>query len=244
MTEDCAPLDRIAPTRRPDLPVAGTQTWHELGFVHWSFPPEDVRPLVPDAFELDLHGGRAWVGVVPFTMKNIRSSWMPKRAGLEFFETNVRTYVHHRGEPGVYFLSLEASSWLAVRVARLVWGLPYHFAEMEGSSEGSRYAWRSTRKDTSRAHSLVELEVGDDLGASTPGTLEHFLLERYYLFQDKRGTILKGIVHHVPYPARRAKLMSAVDGLLGAAGLPGGRLETAHFSSGVDVEVFGPNPIV
>ncbi len=243
MASDCETLDRISPSRRPDLPVAGTQTWNDLGFVHWSFPPEVVRKLVPASLELDLWKGRAWVGIVPFTMKNIRSAWMPQRAGLDFLETNVRTYVHHDREPGVHFFSLEASSWLAVRVARFVWGLPYFFADMETSRDGDRLTWRSTRKDAEKTNSLVELELGDELGASAPGTLEHFLLERYYLFQEHRGRVLKGIVHHVPYPVRRAKLMSAVDGLLGAVGLPGGDLETAHFSSGVDVEVFGPDPV-
>jgi uncharacterized protein YqjF (DUF2071 family) len=63
-------------------------------------------------------------------MKNIRSAWMPKATAMNFLETNVRTYVHHRGEPGVWFFSLEASSRLAVYAARVGWGLPYFHADM------------------------------------------------------------------------------------------------------------------
>ena len=44
--------------------------------------------------------------------------------GLEFLETNVRTYVHRDGrEPGVYFFSLDAGSLAAVLGARAAFGL-------------------------------------------------------------------------------------------------------------------------
>jgi len=44
---------------------------------------------------------------------------------LQLLRDELRTYVQHRGDaPGVYFFSLEASSWLAVQAARSGWGLP------------------------------------------------------------------------------------------------------------------------
>jgi uncharacterized protein YqjF (DUF2071 family) len=236
------PLDRISPTRRPAGPASGTQRWDDLLFVHWAFPVELVRALVPPAFELDLWDGRALVGLVPFRMNRIRSSWMPEDAALDFLETNVRTYVHRRGEPGVFFLSLEASSWLAVRVARLVWGLPYHHAEMsfERSAE-TQLRYRSRRRDGG-ARLDVAVNVYVELGPSQPGTLQHFVLERYYLFLERRGRVYKGHVHHPPYPARAAELTTVHDELLAAAGLPASSAEhvATHFSEGVSVEVFGP----
>jgi uncharacterized protein YqjF (DUF2071 family) len=238
---DALDLDRIAPTRRPAGRNAGTQRWRELLFVHWSFAAEIVRPLVPPAFELDLWQGRAYVGLVPFRMEATRTSWMPKRAGLEFLETNVRTYVHRRGEPGVFFFSLEAASWLAVRAARIVWGLPYRHAEMHAEREGDRVHYRSRRRDDVRSAILeVTYDLGEPIGASVPGTIEHFLLERYLLFVEKHGRVLKGQVHHVPYPARRANLVSMRDELLAAAGLESNEPELIHASDGVEVEVFGP----
>ncbi|MBS2015707.1 MAG: DUF2071 domain-containing protein [Deltaproteobacteria bacterium] len=238
-------VDRIAPTRRPDAPNAGTQQWRELLFLHWTFPLEVVRPLVPASLELDAWEGRAWVGLVPFAMRAIRSSWMPESAGLDFLETNVRTYVVHDGVPGVWFFSLEASSWLAVRVARLVWNLPYFHASMESAREGDRITYASTRKSDDAPGVKATWEVGEMLGPSREGTLEHFLLERYMLFSATRaGGLRKGQVHHVPYPAQRAKLVGGIEqGLVGAAGLPLDPRtppETVHYSEGVDVEVFGP----
>lgn len=236
---DCLDLDRVSPTRRPEGAASGTQRWRELLFVHWSFPSEVVRPLVPKSFELDLWQGRAWVGIVPFRMEATRPSWLPKRTGLDFLETNVRTYVHRNGEPGVYFLSLEASSWLAVRAARLTWSLPYFHATMNVERSGDHVQYRSARNGA-EATIGATYEIGAELGPSTVGSLQHFLLERYHLFVEHRGAPTRGHVHHVPYPARDAKLVALDQSLLAAGGLPEGRLETVHYSDGVEVEVFGP----
>ncbi len=242
---DCADVDRITPTKRPDREAAGTQRWRELLFVHWSFEAEAVRKLVPASFDLDLWQGRAWVGMVPFRMEATRTSWMPKRTGLEFLETNLRTYVLHQGEPGVFFFSLEAASWLAVRAARLMWGLPYFHADMHATREGQRVSYQTKRRSDERTPGVdVTYDVGDALGPSMPGTLQHFLLERYYLFCEKQKRVLKGHVNHVPYPARAATIDSLRQDLTLAAGLPdNGKLETVHFSEGVEVEVFGPDVV-
>ncbi len=90
----------MAPTRRPDAIPAGTQRWRELLFLHWSFPIEELGRHLPKPLAVDTWDGRAWVGLVPFAMRDIRSAWMPEKAGLNFLETNVRTYVHHEGVPG------------------------------------------------------------------------------------------------------------------------------------------------
>jgi uncharacterized protein len=239
-------IDRIAPTRRPDAAPAGTQRWRELLFLHWSFSIAEVRRLVPEPLAIDAWDGRAWVGLVPFAMKNIRSSWMPKSTGLDFLETNVRTYVHHDGVPGVYFFSLEASSWLAVKAARLVWGLPYFHASMDSSRERERFSYDSKRRGHGGASLGVEWEVGDLLGPSVPGTFEHFLLERYVLFSFSRKMQLRrGQVHHAPYPAQRATVKRLEQTLVASAGLELASArapEVVHYAEGVDVEVFGPWP--
>jgi uncharacterized protein len=237
-------LDRISPTRRPDGANAGTQNWRELLFVHWALPLDAVRPLIPKAIELDPWDGRAWVGLVPFRMQQIRPSWLPRALALDFLELNLRTYVHFRGRPAVWFFSLEASSWLAVRAARAGWSLPYHHAKMTTSREGDRIRFDSTRRsDGSRFD--VEYEIGEELGPSVPGTHEHFLLERYLLLSQRRGAILEGQVHHTPYVAHRARLARVHDDLIAAAGMPRreGPPDAVHSSAGVDVEVFGPGPV-
>ncbi len=240
----CADLDRIAPSRRPSAPVAGTQRWRDLFFLHYAVDPALVRPLVPSALELDTWDGELWIGVVPFVMRDIKSAWMPRVLALDFLETNLRTYVHYRGEPGVYFFSLEASSWLAVRVARAVWKLPYFHAEMSVTRDESTFRYASARREAPAASLDAELVRGEALSPSAPGTLEHFLLERYHLFSTKGSQLMKGTVHHVPYPAHAAHARRFTQTLTDAAGLRDvGALRATHFSPGVDVEVFGPWPV-
>ena len=103
-------------------------SWHELLFMHWPVPIEALARLVPDQLEVDTFGGTAWLGVVPFRMTGVAPRGLPNMPGVSAFpELNVRTYVTHRGEkPGVWFFSLDATNWLAVRVARKLFHLRIH----------------------------------------------------------------------------------------------------------------------
>lgn len=237
-------IDRIGPTRRPQRQNAGHQTWRNLLFVHWPIPVEALRPLIPSQLAIDTFGGNAYIGLVPFEMEDVAPWWLPSLFAFRFLETNLRTYVHLNGQPGVYFFSLEAASWLAVQAARHGWQLPYYHAGMRverrkrGESEVIEY--ESSRYQQGRPRLYVEYEVGEPLPPATPGTLEFFLLERYLLFTKKRQDILCGQVYHTPYPAHTAHVHKLEESLVQAAGLPPtqGMPTLAHFSPGVEVEVF------
>jgi hypothetical protein len=76
---------------------------------------------------------------------------------------------------------------------------------------------------------------------AAPGTLEHFLVERYLLYAQRHdGGLRRGQVHHPPYPLQDAELSDWDESLLAAAGIarPAGA-PLVHFAAGVDVEVFG-----
>jgi hypothetical protein len=93
----------------------------------------------------------------------------------------------------------------------------------------------------------VGLRLGHDeptrtlpAGQAVPGSLEHFLIERYILFSsDKHGTLRSGRVHHAPYPIRTARLVSLDETLLAASGITR-ESEPCHvaFSDQVRVEIF------
>jgi len=123
-------IDRLAPTARPPGRAAMKQRWSRLLFLHWPIPPEELRPLLPRGLALDTYAGQAWVGLVPFVVTGARPAFLPSMPGVSsFVEVNVRTYVHHGGrDPGVWFFSLDASSRVAVHVARTLYHLPYRFA--------------------------------------------------------------------------------------------------------------------
>src|SRR5262245_15329271 len=126
------PIDRVSPSLRPDGRPVGYQKWRHLLFLHWEADPEGLAGHLPSGLEVDTHEGKAYVGVVPFTMRDVVPRWAPPVPGVSHFhELNVRTYVLHDGVPGVIFFSLDAASTVAVAAARSVWRLPYHRASMK-----------------------------------------------------------------------------------------------------------------
>ena len=232
-------IDRISPTHRPEGRAAGRQSWRDLLFVHWPIPTALLRPLIPERLTIDTHDGVTFIGLVPFTMEGVRPWWLP--FGMSFLETNLRAYVHLEGQgPGVWFFSLEAASWLAVQAARIGWSLPYHHATMQTHREGRRVDYRTERRSDPTVALAVQYEIGSELGVSVPGSLEHFLLERYLLYAQRGGRLLQGQVHHDPYPAHAANIVHLTEGIVSAAGLPApsGLPPLVHCSPGVDVEVF------
>lgn len=238
-------VDRIAATRRPRLPVAGYQSWRDLLFLHWPVPVEVVQPLVPARLSIDTFQGVAYLGLIPFWITGARPPLTPEWAGLRFLETNVRTYVHLDGrDPGVYFFSLDASSWAAVAGARAAYGLPYFPARMRMRRDGSRIAYRSRRLVGPAGRSQVTFEPGRYLGPAIPGTLEHFLIERYVLYADRAAGLGRAQVHHQAYPVHQATLLGLRDELIAADGLPepAGAPPLVHYAPGVDVEIFPPLP--
>ena len=239
-----ATIDRIAPTRRPEGRVAQRQSWLDLSFLHWRIPVEVLRPLVPAALEIDTYEGDAFIGVVPFTMTGVRPLWAPPVPGISnFHETNVRTYVHHQGrDPGVWFFSLEAASRIAVTIARTFWHLPYHHARMtlEKRGGGVRYVSERKRPAPLPATCRVSCRPLGEPAAARPGTLEHFLAERYLLYTTAAGgSVRRGAVHHAPYPLQRAEIAECDETLIAAAGIARPtEAPIAHHASGVDVEIF------
>lgn len=222
--------------------VVCVQTWRRLLFVHWRFPPAEVRARIPAGLELDLMDGSAWVSVVPFAIEGARTPHTPESLGLDFLETNVRTYVRREGgEPAVWFFSLEAASRLAVWGARLRYGLPYVYAEMEEAVEGSRIEYRTERK-RGRAGLTVRYRIGPRRGIAEPGSLDHFLVERYRL-HARRGARWRTVgVRHDPYRIREVEVTELEESLVEAAGLPTppGAPVRAHFVDRVDVEIVEP----
>jgi hypothetical protein len=249
------PIDRLGPTGRLDEFVVMYQRWACLLFLHWEVPVEALRPLVPSPLEIDTFEGRAFVGLVPFTMTGIRPRFLPAVPWLsDFHEINVRTYVHRGGrDPGVWFLSLDAANAVAVRLARWTYGLPYRYARMSLNGRPGRggepapddatgvIRYTSDRRGPGPVPVWCDLRyrpTGTPHPAA-PGTLEHFLAERYILYTEWGGGLYRGRVHHAPYPLQTAEVESLDEGLIAAAGVA--RPSTpplAHFARAVEVEIF------
>lgn len=184
--------------------------WTELAFLHWPVDPAPLRRLLPSGLELDTRDGDAWLGVVPFRMRRTRVRWLPPLPTTsEFPELNVRTYVRCGDRAGVWFFSLDATSRLAVAGARATFGLPYFRADMVVEQRGGLVSYVSTRTD--RRGPPARFAAGYCSGGASrtaePGSLEHFLTERYCLFASSaRGRLRCGEIAHAPWQLQPASV--------------------------------------
>jgi uncharacterized protein YqjF (DUF2071 family) len=219
------------------------QAWRHLAFLHWEVEAAALRPLVPAALDLDTCEGRAYVGIVPFTIPWTKAPFAPLPLLPAFHEINLRTYVRFQGrDPGVWFFSLDAASALAVAGARLGYGLPYHRARMKLELAGDTVRYESRRRSGGATFTGRYAPRGPVRNAA-PGSLEHFLAERYLLYARHAGVLLKAAVAHAPYPLQDADAAVEEETLCAAAGLPPvASAPLAHFASGVDVHIYAPVP--
>lgn len=230
--------------RRPWLM---TMSWLDLLFAHWSFPPEQIRPLVPEALELDTFDGRAWLSAVPFRMESVGPRGLhflpPRLPGPRSFpELNLRTYVVANGKPGVWFLSLDATSPTAIWGARTFFHLPYFRARITTRERDGWIEYDSERTDPRLGPGRFRGRyrgVGERLEV-LPGSLEHWLTERYCLYAvDRRGRAFRGDIHHLPWPLHAGEADIDTNRLGEAHGL---RLEgdpLVHFSRSIHVLAWG-----
>ena len=233
--------------RAPHSPVL-FQTWKNLLFLHWSFSPSVLAHHLPPHLMLDLFGDKAWLGIIPFEMRRVRPRGLPPVPGISnFLELNVRTYVRDRsGTRGVWFFSLDASSRIACTIARSRFHLPYRDATMR--TAGRQQVLYSARRKGTRKEAVYRYEGVGSSSPASPGSLEHFLLERYLLFASPRGksTLLCGRVHHDPYHLRRVKLAQCSTLPLEWNGLPlpaSASPDHACLVDGVDVSVSKLEPL-
>jgi uncharacterized protein YqjF (DUF2071 family) len=215
------------------------QSWCDLLFAHWPVPQKALLPLVPRDLELQEFEGASWIGVVPFRMQGVMLRRLPDVPGLSAFpELNVRTYVEHRGRPGVWFFSLDAMNRAAVWTARRLFHLPYYYARMSVRREGERIVYDSQRQGGEDA-----LRFQASYGpTSSPyeakgGTLEHWLTERYCLYAaDRRRRLHTTEIHHLPWPLQRAEADIQVNEMLRPFDLPLCDTEPLlHFARRLDV---------
>jgi uncharacterized protein YqjF (DUF2071 family) len=235
--------------RLPDhvvrLPVS-LQTWSDLTFLHWRFPPSTVQALLPPGLLVDVLDGSAWVGLTPFRMRNVRlPNLPPPPAWADFPELNVRTYVRGPdGHDGLWFFHLFCTSRSFISALRAI-GLPYRHATAHVGGREPNRAYRFTRRDDPSAEPLfaARVQVGPALADEDRTMLLDSLTGRWNAYARPGGRLLRVPVEHEPWPLRSATL-EALTCRWEALGLPEPREEPlVHFSPGVNSR-FGPPTVV
>ena len=224
-------------------------TWDRVVFIHYEADPSILQEQVP--FTLDLHRDRAFVSIVAFTLLRMRpriggrfGEWIFKPiASHEFL--NVRTYVRHAGEPGIYFLAEWLSNPLSVRLGPRTFGLPYRFGHL-------RYAHNH---ETGEIRGMVAADEGrlkyrarfpeTRFDMSEEGSRTEFLLERYTAFtcQHRRQRLFR--VWHPPWRQVPIEIQIATDDLLGATGpwWSSSKFVDSNYSIGADVWMGRPHRV-
>lgn len=231
-------------TRPPGNPVMH-QRWEDLLFLHWPIDPQLLRPLIPDPLEIDTFDGKAWIGITPFHLEDVRPSMLPAFPGLRAFdELNVRTYVTHGGAPGIWFFSLDASKLISAVAARIFFMLPYYRAGIRFAREGDHFDFQLRRTGQARAQFHCSWTVGQRLQAPDLESLAFFLVERYCCYAVEGRSLYQTRIYHHPWILDEAQVESFASGMCSVLGLPEPAADPLpHFSRSLDVEVWAPVPV-
>ncbi len=227
----------LAIERRPFL----VADWLETVMIHYAAEAEILQRQIP--FRLDVRGGTAYVSVVAFRMNNFRFAGGGRIAAklLRGFAAraflNLRTYVRHGDETGIYFLAEWLPNRLSILPGRLLFGLPYRFGRLAYVSAGANGALAGRVEAGGGAGAFAyrgEYSRARAPSQSLPGSLDEFLMERYAAF-TKFGPMHRFFrIWHPPWPQARIDVDIEDDSLLRRSGawFRGARLACAHHSPG------------
>ncbi len=224
----------------PSRSFAISQEWRDLTFMHWKVDPKRLQKHLPDGLEIDFFDGEAYVGVIPFMMKNVHPKGLVPLPGISTFaEFNVRTYVVKDGQHGVFFLTLDAKSLVTCLYANRAYGLAYRYAKARVKRHGDALTWTS-RRSSDGAELIGSSMPNGPLQSAAAGSLEHFLFERYCLYTEHNGCLRRGYVHHQPWRFQQVEVSLEANSLLESYGLGLDVLspDVVHSSDGLTVKTW------
>jgi uncharacterized protein YqjF (DUF2071 family) len=162
--------------------------WVRPVFVHYEVPAEELQSEVP--FEIDLFEGKAYVSLVAFTMRRMRpfiggplGAWLFKPIARNDY-LNVRTYIRHRNELGIYFLAEWMNNRFSVRLGPWTFGLPYRFGNLNyrHQHESGIFNGIVCEKPSGPSFAYCAEAAAPEFAPCPAGSLDEFLLERYTAF--------------------------------------------------------------
>ena len=219
------------------LPLA--MGWRHLLFANYPVEPAVVDAHLPEPLAVDTFDGDAWLSVVPFTNVAVRPEGVPAGLGFRLPELNLRTYVTHGNDAGVYFFSLDAQGVASVVGARLFHHLPYYYARISLSWDDGRVRVSSRRRHPGARPVHYEgtyWPTGEPISAPDDPFCE-FLLERYRFYTEAQdGSIRYTDVAHEPWTLYPAAAEIGTSTLLSAHGFARPDADPVYYySPGLDV---------
>lgn len=176
------------------------QQWKDVVFLHWPIPPQWIRKFIPKEMELDIWNDSAWIGVVLFKAIGMRPRFLPPIPGVKnYLELNVRTYVKVNGKPGVYFLTLDADSWLAVETTTKTNFLPYRHARMKMLKRNGYTVFESRRTHKNSVSDTLKLHYKIGSETTRKDAFEYWATERYCLWTKPKKQLIRVDILHAPW---------------------------------------------
>jgi uncharacterized protein len=175
------------------------ETRRDLLLAHWRAPLDALARILPPELAVDTHEGEAWLCLVSCRLEALRMRGLPPLPGLSSGpQLEVWTYVSVDDRPGLWLFSLERSKQVLVEAAKRSLRLPAYRARLSaksGSFEAERdgLAYR------------VRYEPRGAPFTPAPGTLDHFLTERYSLYTADGGRLYRAELNHLPWSLRHAE---------------------------------------
>jgi uncharacterized protein len=225
----------------PNLPWTMKQTWKDLMFVHYPVKSEILQKLVPDVLPLDTFNGVGWVGIVPFHMTGVRLRGVPAMPGTsQFPQVNVRTYITLDDKPGVFFLSLDAANWLAAKIAKTFYHIPYNYADVKVQQNGTFMDFESRRRAADSVKLVCSYYPVSEPYHAEKGSFDEWMAERYCFYTvNKKGVPLRCDILHQPWLLQRAEAEFSENTLLSEQGM---QVENdqpiLHFSKRMEVRAW------
>lgn len=233
--------DSHRPWALPNLPWTMKQIWSDLLFAHYPIKYDVLRKLVPEALPLDSYNGVCWVAVVPFRMSGVRLRGLPPIPGTDQFpELNVRTYVTLDGKPGVYFFSLDAANWLAVKGAKTLYHLPYWYANMEINNSSENVEFKSKRIQDSDVELACSYRPISEPFHAANGSFEEWMVERYCFYTlNASGVPLRCDILHEPWILQKAEAQFKHNSILSKQGIAvESDVPILHFAKKIEVRAW------
>ena len=216
--------------------------WVRAVFIHYEVDAAGLQNEVP--FELDLWNGKAFVSLVAFSMRRLRPRFGGQLGELLFKPIsstrflNVRTYVRHRNESGIYFIAEFLSNPLCVPLGPPTFGLPYRLGRLvyrhspeAGILEGTVQVAGGSKSFSWQAALAPHVEFQP----CKRETLDAFLLERYTAFTCCRNKRRCFRIWHPPWPQTPVEVALQNEELLATTGewINRARFSGANYSPGV-----------
>ncbi|MCU4926038.1 DUF2071 domain-containing protein [Halobacteria archaeon AArc-dxtr1] len=203
---------------RTRFPHVLAMTWRYGLFAHWPVEPAALAPHIPEPLDLETWDGRAWISVLPFALADAGLRGSPQLTRLSFPEVNVRTYVSYRGDPAVFFCSIDLGQPLLAGLVGRTTRLPVAAARMRVHPNGESVAFSSER-DGARFEATYQ-PTGESTVAR-PGSFAYWATARRRLYApEEAGGVLGAEIAHEPWPLQPATAEIRENTLFEANDLP------------------------